>query len=198
MIIIDTEASGVNPLKNSLVSIGAVELGKPSNQFYEECCVWDGAHIDDEALAINGYKKEQLTDKNKKTDKEIVENFMKWALTCGERTLAGQNPLFDVNFLQGAAFRYHLDWPFAHRTIDLHSMVYLHMNERGVEPPVDQKHRHSALNSDTIMRYVGIPEEPKPHIAINGARYEAEAFSRLIHNQSLFREFKEFPIPWLK
>jgi DNA polymerase III epsilon subunit-like protein len=196
MIIVDTEASGVNARKNSLVSIGAVELENPTNQFYAECRVWEGAHIEDEALAVNGFTREELLDPKKKTEGEILRDFLMWAESVGEKTLAGQNPMFDLDFLQETAFRNHINWPFAHRSIDLHSMVYLHMVEKGIEPPKDVRHHHSALNSDTIMKYVGIPEEPKPHIGINGARYEAEAFSRLLFNKPLFEEFKKFPIPW--
>lgn len=45
------------------------------------------------------------------------------------------------------------------------------------------------------MKYVGLPSEPKPHTGINGATYEAEAFSRLIFGKLLFNDFKVFNIP---
>ena len=45
------------------------------------------------------------------------------------------------------------------------------------------------------MRYVGLPEEPKPHKGINGAKFEAEAMSRLIYGRGLLKEFDCFEIP---
>ena len=65
MIIVDVESSGVDPVKHSLLSIGAIDFLNPKNQFYGECRVWDGAHIMDEALAVNGFTKEQITNKKK-------------------------------------------------------------------------------------------------------------------------------------
>ncbi len=195
MIIVDIEASGTDPRKHSIVSIGALEFENPSNQFYEECRIWDSAHVMEEALLVNGYSREAITDPAKKTDRQIVEDFLAWAGKCKESTLAGHNPSFDRDFIKYTAERYHLNWPLAHRTIDLHSICYFHQMRRGIIPPV--KNNRSDLNSDSVSRYVGLPPEPKPHIAIAGARIEAEALSRFAYEKHLFPEFKDFPIPWL-
>jgi hypothetical protein len=48
------------------------------------------------------------------------------------------------------------------------------------------------------MEYVGIPVEPHPHVGINGAVWEAEAFSRLFYDKPLFEQFKEYPVPWVE
>jgi hypothetical protein len=66
------------------------------------------------------------------------------------------------------------------------------MLKQGKEIPMHNK--HSAINSDFIMKYVGIPAEPKPHIGINGAIWEAEAFHRLFYNKYLFEQFKEYSV----
>ena len=184
MIVVDMEASGVEPHKNSLVSIGAYEFENPLNFFYEECRVWDGAHIDDEALKVNGMSREEITSSKKQLDKDLVVNFLKWTESCKEKTIAGQNPSTDRDFIKYTCERYHINWPFAHRTVDLHSICYFHMVRRGVMPP--SRNAHSALNLDGILAYVGIPAEPKPHNGLMGAKVEAEAFERLIHEKPLF------------
>ena len=194
MIIVDVETTGTNPIKNSLASIGAIDFTDPTNRFYEECRVWNGAHIDEEALTINGYTFEKLIDPKKKSERELVTTFLEWIKEKAEHTIGGQNPFFDVGFIQAACGRNHLNFTLAHRTIDLHSITYFHMIREGINPPVE--HKRSNLNSDTIMAYVGIPAEPKPHIALNGAIWEAEAFYRLFNNEGLFPEFKKFHIPW--
>ena len=195
MIVVDVETTGTNPMKHSLASIGAVDFVNPADQFYEECRVWGGAHIDDEALIINGYKREELQSPQKQSEGDLIQRFLKWIESRQEHTIGGQNPFFDVSFIQAACGRNHLNFTLAHRTVDLHSITYFHMIGRGINPPVE--HKRSNLNSDTIMAYVGIPAEPKPHIALNGAIWEAEAFSRLFCEQNLFPQFKRYSIPWV-
>lgn len=198
MIAVDVEASGIGPDTHSVVSVGALDLDNPSNQFYEECRVWDGAHINDEALLVNGFTKEQITDATKQSESELVHKFAAWAQASADRTLAGQNVSFDRDILEAAARRAgHTEWPFAHRTIDSHSLCWMHQIKRGMTPPVDPEKKRSALNLDAILIYCGIPEEPKPHNALTGAKCHAEVISRLLYDKKLLPEFEQFDIPWI-
>jgi DNA polymerase-3 subunit epsilon len=195
MIIVDTELTGLDQEKDSLVSIGALDLSNPENQFYGECKIWHGAHVNEDALAVNGFTKEQIVDENKQTDGELVKKFIEWSLTCKEHTLAGQNPYLDMQFIRNGAKRYHIDWNFAHRTIDQHTLCFMHMIKQGIVPPTDKN--RTDLNSDKIMTYVGIPVEPHPHNALNGAKVAAEAISRLLFDKKLLPEFEKYEIPWI-
>ncbi len=195
MIVVDVEASGVEAHKHSIVSVGALDLANPTNRFYEECRVWDGAHIMDEALAVNGFTKEQITDPKKPSEADLVHAFMHWSQDLPEKTLAGQNVSFDRDFLKYASERAgHTEWPFAYRTIDTHTLCYMHMVKRGMQPPV-MKNR-SALDLDAVLNYCGIPEEPSPHNALTGALSHAEVISRLLYDHKLLPEFSQFEIPW--
>lgn len=194
MIIVDVESSGVEPTKHSVLSIGAIDFLNPENRFYGECRIWDGAHIMDEALAVNGFSREEINDRNKQTEESLVKSFLDWIMPLSEHTIAGQNPSFDRDAIHKAAERYHLNWPLAYRTIDLHTVCYFHMVKKGITPPVANK--RSDLNSDKIMKYVGIPSEPRPHNALNGAKVATEAFSRLFYDKHLLEEFKDYPVPW--
>jgi len=196
MIIVDTELSGLDAEKDSLVSIGAVDISNPQNQFYGECKIWEGAHVSDDALEVNGFTKEQIQDSKKQTDGELIKSFIDWASKCNEHTFAGQNPYLDMLFMRNAARRHHLDWGFAHRTIDQHSLCFMHMIKQGINPPISKN--RTDLNSDKIMEYVGIPVESHPHNALNGAKTAGEAISRLLYDKQLLPEFKKYPIPWLK
>jgi DNA polymerase III epsilon subunit-like protein len=195
MIVVDVEASGTNPYKHSIVSVGALDLANPTNRFYEECQIWDGAHIMDEALVVCGFTLEEITDPKKMTEGDLTHAFLAWSEGVDERTLAGQNVSFDRDFLKAAAERAgHNDWPFAYRTIDTHTLCYMHMVERGLQPPV--RHRRSALNLDAVLNYCGIPDEPSPHNALTGALSHAEVISRLLYGRKLLPEFSDFDIPW--
>ena len=197
MIVLDVEASGTEAHKHSIVSLGALEFGNPTNRFYMECRVWDGAHIMDEALAVNGFTKEEILDPKKATEADLVRAFLEWSKDLPERTLAGQNVSFDRDFLKYSSQRAgHTNWNFSHRTVDTHTLCYMHYITHGKQPPLDRIHRHSALNLDAVLNYCGIPEEPKPHNALTGALSHAEVVSRLLYGRKLLPEFAQFEIPW--
>lgn len=194
MIIIDVETTGTDPQKHSILSIGAVNSNDTSKQFYEECRMWEGAHIDENALTVNGFSSEDAELESKQSEAELIHDFLTWVDLQDEITPAGLNPLFDLGFLQAAAKRAGENYTLPHRSIDLHSVAYTHMISRGITPPVLNK--KTDLNSDKIMEYVGIPTEPRPHKALNGAIWELEAFSRLLYGKGILTDFQKYPIPW--
>jgi DNA polymerase III epsilon subunit-like protein len=198
MLILDVEASGTNYELNSIVSIGALDFNNPDNRFYGECRVWNGAHINDEALHVNGFTVEEVTDNTKLTESELVTKFLEWSESLSDRTLTGQNVSFDRDMIRAAAQRAGLNWNFAYRSLDTHTMCWMHIIKAGLNPPLDNMHRHSSLNLDAILNYCGIPAEPDPHNALTGALCHAEVVSRLLYSRKLLPEFFVYEIPWLK
>lgn len=197
MIVIDIEASGLDYKKDSMVSLGALDLDNPEHRFYAECRIWDGASYNEESLAVCGYSVEEITDPTKIPEGEMVRQFLEWSQHMGDRTLAGQNVSFDRDYLKAACEREGLSWDLAHRTIDTHSLCYMHMVKQGLTPPIDPEHRRSALNLDAVLNYCGIPDEPQPHNALTGALSHAEVISRLLYGKKLVPEFEQFDIPWV-
>lgn len=197
MIVVDVESSGTEAHKHSILSVGAIDFDHPDRQLYEECRAWEGAKIEDEALAVNGFSFEQATDPSKQSEADLVKKFIEWSAGMPDTTFAGQNVSFDRDFLKYAAERAgHTNWPFAHRTIDTHTLAWMHMVKRGVTPPIDQEKHRSALDLDAVMVYCGIPEEPTPHNALTGAKAHAEVISRLLYGKKLLPEFEKYDIPW--
>lgn len=194
MIVVDVEASGVEYHKHSIVSLGALDFDNPSHRMYVECRIWEGAHIMEDALKVNGFTEAQITDVSKEREGELIADFLEWITPVNDRTLAGQNVSFDRDFLKAAAEREHLNWPLAYRTIDTHTLAYMHMIQRGLTIPLN--HNRSALDLDAILNYVGIPNEPEPHNAMTGALSHAEVISRLLYGKKLLPEFDRFDIPW--
>lgn len=196
MLILDIEASGTEYDEHSVVSLGALDLHNPENRFYEECRIWDGAGIMDGALEVNGFTREEIIDPTKQTEAELIQKFIDWAEPLADRTFGGQNISFDRDYVKAASERAGLNYTFAYRTIDSHSLAWMHMIKRGEKPPVDVEHKRSALNLDAVLNYCGIPEEPHPHNALTGALSHAEVISRLLYDIKLLPEFDEFDIPW--
>lgn len=196
MIVLDVEMSGLDPQKHSILSLGALDLAEPTNQFYEECRVWDGAEIDDAALAVNDFTREEAMDAAKQSEADLVTSFIAWALDRPQdRTLGGQNVAFDRLFIEAACRRAGIECPFAHRVVDSHSLCWLHMTARGITPPTTKQ--HSALNLTAVLEYCGLPEEPKPHNALTGAFCHAECIARMAYNKNLLPDFSSYDIPWL-
>jgi DNA polymerase-3 subunit epsilon len=194
MIVLDVETTGINPDKHSIVSLGALDFFNLRKEpFYGECRIWKGAEIEQKALEINGFTTEQITDPLKSSLEQLIKNFLSWAKPISDKTLAGVNPSFDRDFLKSSIERCNIKYAFGYRTIDLHALCYANMLSRGLMPP--QKAERTALDTDKILEYVGLPPEPKPHNALTGAIMEAEAFSRLIHRRNLLPEFRKYGIP---
>lgn len=196
MIILDIEASGTEPHIHSIVSIGALDLAAPERRFYVECRIWDGAHVMDGALEVNGFTEAEITDPTKMTEAEAVQQFLEWTQHSADRTLAGQNVSFDRDFVRAAAGRAHLPYDLPYRSLDTHTLAYMHMVKRGLPPPVDPQRRRSNLDLDAILNYCGIVAEPEPHNALTGALCHAEVISRLLYDRKLLPEFTAYEIPW--
>jgi DNA polymerase III epsilon subunit-like protein len=193
MIALDVETSGLDPERYSILSIGAIDTDEPTNRFYGECQIWEGAHVSSEALAINGYSRESAIDSNKKTEAEFISEFVAWATRAKDTTIVGQNSSFDRDFVQSACRRAGIGFPFAHRTIDIHTLVWFHMIEHGVTPPMYKG--HSGINLTAALEYCGLPPEEKPHNALNGAFAHAEVFSRIAYNKKMLAEYFSYEIP---
>lgn len=193
MIVVDGEFSGLDPNKHAILSLGAIDMNDPSREFYGECQLPDWATTDPIAMEINGFSDEQIKDESKPTLKELSEQFIEWIKLADDRTLAGQNVWQDRYMLNAGLSKSGIDWDFGHRILDLHSVVYAHVMAQGKTIPVGNS--MSAINSDFICKYVGLPKETDVHNALTGAKWEAEAFSRLFYGKNLLAEFANHTIP---
>lgn len=192
LIVVDVETGGLDFQKNPILSIGAIDMADPRLTFYGTCNPREGTSIDDKALEINGFTKEQVL-KDPTSTEELLKEFFDWcSYHKSDFTLAGENPSFDRDFIAYNARLYGIKNPFGHRTVDLHSVAYSHMASRGkIIPNENQKNK---LSADVIFVYTGIPAEPRPHNALNGAVWEAEAFYRLVHCRGVLKQFSEYPV----
>ncbi len=193
MVIIDCEMTGLDPKKNAIISIGGVDIENPERRLYIECQAWEGAECDPEALGVNGFTVEQCFDKNKKTLQEAMQEVYEWIQPISDKTLAGQNVQLDMYFLNDSFARVGIDFKFKYRVVDIHTVAYVDHIQHGI--PVPQKEGRAALSLDAILKYVGVPEEPRPHNALTGAMVSAEAISRLVYNKKCLKEFSQYPLP---
>jgi DNA polymerase III epsilon subunit-like protein len=193
MIVLDIETTGLDPKRHSIIEVGAIDFYNPTNYFNGKCQIWIGAEVDLSALEVNGFTLKKIQDQKINTQEELLSNFKIWTDSIEDKTIAGQNVDFDINFLIESSKRYGQNFNLGKRKVDQHSIAYAHYLKRHIKPPL--KDGISNLNGDTIMNYVGLPPEPRPHRALNGAKYETESLSRLIFGKGVFDEFAKYAIP---
>jgi DNA polymerase III epsilon subunit-like protein len=189
MISIDCEMTGLDIAECAVVSVGAIDLQHPEKHIYLEMRPFQGAKIDPEALLVNGYTEEALNalPLSQEEGLALLKNFLDEA---SDRNVVGQNVSTDVYFLNKAFLRAGIECKIPYRVLDLHSMVCakLILNKE----PIPMEERKSSLNLDTLLTLAGIPEEPKPHIALTGALSAAEVYFRLIEGRAVLPEFSQY------
>ncbi len=156
----------------------------------------DGSEITQEAVEINGFTIEEFASKQHFST--LVENFLSWADAIEDKTLAGQNVFFDREFLvtnMKRAGLYVPAWLEKYRVVDLHSVCYARLLSRDKTPELINGCGVSAMSLDKILEYVALPKRQGKHNALEDAKLEAEALSRLIYGTNLLEEFSQFPIP---
>lgn len=184
-IVTDLETTGLDPHRHGICSIGA-KIARTGAEFYIECRIADTAEIEEAAMRVNGFTEAQVRDPRKPTEAMAFLEFLRfagWADTLENWPrvlLAGMNiGSFDFQFLKRVADEISPGYSsrcFANRTIDLHSVAIHHALTEGMEIPP------GGFNTDAIYELLGLPQEPKPHHALTGARCEFAAF------QTLFRK----------
>jgi DNA polymerase III epsilon subunit-like protein len=177
ILVVDLETTGLDPVRHSIVEIGAVWLSGRVGSFEQRCRVWDGAALDAGALRVNGLDAAACGDKSLPPEAEALVDFLLWSKASADYPvmLAGLNPNFDLGFLRAAASRAGIscDRAFRHRVLDLHSLAVGYALRAGLPVP------SRGLYTDEIYALLDLEAEPKPHRALTGARKEAEAFGRL-------------------
>ncbi len=196
MIILDLETTGTDPQKHAIIDLAAMDFDNPSYVFHQPVRIFSKAEIQDEALAYNGFTLEEIKDPKRPSLQQVLSAFISWLEPIKDRTFAGQNPDFDVNFLKTALKHCQFEIPLSHRKLDQHTLAYTAFLKLNKDIPLDETTKQSLLNSDAIMEFVGLPPEPKPHhSALNGVLWEAEAFSRLIYGKNLLPRFRSYKLP---
>jgi len=194
MIVLDIETTGLDPELHGIVSIGAIDMRNPDESFYEECRIREGEKIDDNALEVNGFTLDECRDRNKQSTRDLIQHFEEWMETRSIKMIGGlQVAAFDVPFFNKKAIQVGLRTRLHRRSIDLHSIAYAKMQELGKVVPMTDG--WSVMDTDFIHPFCGLPKEPKPHNALNGAKWEAESIYRLMNGRDLLKEFSRHPVP---
>lgn len=209
MIVLDIETSGLTH-DCGICEIGAINTNDLSKTFLQDCRIDEDDTITEGAMRVNGRNLDILKDKNKQTQKELIENYLNWIIIQEEKIFYGQNVAWDISMIQAKSIKYDLHKKFLEvhmqRGMDLHTLAqerYFEINGKYLLKETGQ----SAFNLGKILEFCGIPDERinvkgneiiregKYHTALEDCALEGEAIYRLKFGKNLFKEFKQFEIP---
>lgn len=177
ILFIDTETGGLDPSKNSLLSIALVIWKNFEAIDSKEILINDGIlNVTPEAMKVNGI--DLSTHVKNAVSPEIaikeINEFLVMHFEQSEKiTLGGHNINFDVNFLRYflVANNFPFHKRFSHRYVDTATILYyLYLGG---------KLKQRAISSNEAFDFFGIAVE-KRHTALGDAIATARLFSLLV------------------
>ena len=178
MIFVDLETTGLDGMMNGIASIGAV-MQPEGAEFYAEVRLDENVEITEKALEVNGFTEEELYDLTKSDIAQVLKDFDEWSKQAKDRILAAFNSSFDVErFLLRNYQLCELEWTFGYRTIDIHTVAHFLMTT--IDEFTPAYNGVSTVGLDYSLKWAGLPEEPKPHNALTGAKMNQAIYDHCI------------------
>ncbi|WP_311376699.1 type I-E CRISPR-associated endoribonuclease Cas2e [Anaerococcus lactolyticus] len=91
-IIIDLETTGLDPINDRIIEIGAIKIGKENKEY--SSIIWQDIKLSEKISNITGISDEDI--KKGKDEKNAINEFIDF---IGEDTLVGYNINFDIKFI---------------------------------------------------------------------------------------------------
>ena len=180
VVSLDIESTSLLPWRRSILSIGA-KNPLTNNEFYIETIPFPDADLDPGALRVNGETKQSILLRREPEyatqGRALAELFAFCAKEGNKRILLGKNPRFDYDIMLEAWVRLtgsEKDFWFTHNTIDWTELAIPYILYKGYTIP------ETGCSTLFLNRTLRLPEEERPHIAINGARYNIRAFKHIM------------------
>ncbi len=178
-IFLDTETNGLNPLKHRILEIALkivdVYTGEVKETFQSSISTtldeWQKS--DPESLKINGFSWEEVQSAAapQAVAQKLLDLFKKHGIKRGQAVFICQNPSFDRAFfceLISPDLQESLLWPY--HWLDLASMYWAKNIEKGKTDP-KKFPWETGVSKDKIARASALPEEGKPHRALQGVEH---------------------------
>jgi DNA polymerase III epsilon subunit-like protein len=191
----DTETTGFDPLTNDIIELSMFRLiPKEDGSYDEQQRTWlvkamNPSTISDQALAKNGHKKEDILHiskfgkENYLLPADVVDQVEEWMMednvSSVDRVFAGQNPKFDLDFLQEFWKRTGRtdpnDFPFfvtnGNRIIDTKQIMILF--------DICTGRRRKYYNLSSIVKALGV-KKGKAHKADEDTRMTKDVLMKLV------------------
>lgn len=199
--VIDTETTGFDPVNNDIIELSALRLMKDGSEFKREQKTWyikpvNIRNISDEALKVNGHKKEDILGETREGKekylelKDVVSDFELWimedCMSSMDRIFAGHNPIFDVNFMKASWAKANSEstFPFDltanNRILDTKQLV--------IFVDICTGKRRSRYNLSEVVKCFDI-KKGKAHRADEDTRMTADFLEKIVKSaESFFKD----------
>ena len=170
-VFLDTETSGLNPLKHHVLEVALKIVDMESGEIlhiYEAMIQqsrfnWEKA--DPSSLQVNGFTWKEVSEGQpiEKVSGEIVTTLARNNIRRGKAVFICQNPSFDRAFFSQIIdpdLQEMLEWPY--HWLDLASMYWARHVDKEPLP------WSTGVSKDIISQVYDLPPEKKPHRAMNG------------------------------
>ena len=154
VLVIDVEATGLDPVKNACIEVGAVLLDEtlePIDDYSSLIAPWEGAEFNKESMAVHKISMKEL--KEARDFHAVIGEFHKrFCSGPSIPVLAGWNVWFDVAFLRALYDKTEIQWPFSHRFLDVQAIVLFFSRldspslEKTVKSLLGEKQTHRAID----------------------------------------------------
>jgi|LauGreDrversion4_2_1035121.scaffolds.fasta_scaffold17222_6 DNA polymerase III alpha subunit (gram-positive type) len=194
--VIDTETTGLDPTVNDIIELSALRLVRDGDEFKREQKTWyikptNVHNISEEALKVNGHKKEDILWETKEGKekylelKDVISDFELWVMEdCAsvmDRIFAGHNPVFDANFMKsawskaGSESTFPFDLTANNRVLDTKQIV--------IFIDICTGRRRSKYNLSEIVKCFDI-KKGKAHRADEDTRMTADFLEKIVKSAS--------------
>jgi len=171
LIFVDAETTGLDPQVQEIIEFAAVR--DDTGEVFQTKIKPE--HIDrasEYALKLNGYTEEDWEDAPAMAD--ILPDI---AAFLENAVIAGQNPRFDVSFINAAIKEHDMNLRVDYHIVDVATLTYEHLFPCGID----------SLSLKNVCEFLGIPPEPSVHRALNGALMAQTIYHRLLRASWLDR-----------
>lgn len=167
--ITDVETTGLDFHVHEILEIGLVLINQKTLEIIDKMNVKvKPEHMetaDDVALQVNGYQEADWADAISLSEAmAIYSEKTKDAIFCAH------NVTFDWSFIFEAFKKTGAKDQMDHHRLDLFTMIWMKMHNEQME----------RFNLNEAAKRLGVPEEPSPHRAINGAMTAYEVYKKLV------------------
>lgn len=176
LVVIDVETGGLDPQRDALLSVAAVD-SRDGARFHTLVRAAPGARISDEALAVNGFCREDCLSLARPAEADALRRLAAWLDARRPFIAAGCNVAFDAAFLRAAAARAGLALEIGHRLFDIQTLA-LAAHALGAVTLPERDGRPSA-SLDAILKAVGLARPAGAHRADEDAALTARAIEQL-------------------
>jgi len=187
-IFLDQETTGLDSTKHNVIEIAFIIVDLATGTYVQRyrttICqsqtAWDAR--DPISVAINEFSYEEIKKGKSSTVvcDEIISIFTKCGIQRGQAVFICQNPSFDRAFFAQIVNTYlqeRCKWPY--HWLDLASMYWVRVVDetKSSGKALDKKH---SFSKDTIAKAYGIPDEKKPHKAMQGVEHLLACYETIV------------------